>query len=432
MTLDPPIAPREIRPLEATHYDEVVRLLLVAFASYFDADPAGRERFRAHTRARLGQSATAAYHGCFDGERLVAVLRLHDFRMNFAGTELPILGLGGVGVDLAYRKQGLCRRMVEYFLAEAQRRRVGLVALYPFRPDFYQRMGFGFGAPRAAYALDPAALPRRAQRLRLVQLRPADAPRLLDCYERQVRAQHGMLSRDEDDVRRIFFEDEALQVYACEDGARLSGYLAFRLVGASQTNALTTDLEVQEWGYEDARALSAILDFLACQVDQVRRIRITTQDERFFHLFGDPRDGSDREFHHAHQSHVNGVGLMYRVTDPALLFDEGQGGLRGHRFGPGRVRASFAVDETMPAPLCRRFTLEFADGTARLLPAGPGAVEADLRVRLGVAHFSSWLVGAVSLARLAHYGLAEVPAADAHLLDQALGQGGPPVCQTMF
>lgn len=37
---------------------------------------------------------------------------------------------------------------------------LALSALYPFRPDFYGRMGYGYGTKKAEYQLRPEAFPR--------------------------------------------------------------------------------------------------------------------------------------------------------------------------------------------------------------------------------------------------------------------------------
>jgi predicted acetyltransferase len=178
---------------------------------------------------------------------------------------------------------------------------------------------------------------------------------------------------------------------------------------------------VQEWLYEDARALRALCGFFAAQSDQVRRVVVPTQDPAFYHLFLDPRDDSEHEFFHSQQSDVSGVGIMYRVVDPATLFEQ-------LRFGQGRSRVRLTVRDPLLQPAERRLSVSFADGRAAV-DDGP----ADLELALGLADFSSWMVGAVSLRALCGYGLAELSAPErAGELDRIVMPADPPMCLTRF
>jgi predicted acetyltransferase len=50
--------------------------------------------------------------------------------------------------------------MMLYFLRHYREQGAPLVALYPFRPDFYRQMGFGYGTKMDQHRVKPSALPR--------------------------------------------------------------------------------------------------------------------------------------------------------------------------------------------------------------------------------------------------------------------------------
>jgi hypothetical protein len=112
---------------------------------------------------------------------------------------------------------------------------------------------------------------------------------------------------------------------------------------------------------------------------------------------------------------------MYRVVDAAALFER-------LRFGPGRARVRLTVRDPLLQPAERALSVSFADGRATV-----DDQPAELRLALGLADFSSWIVGAVSLRALCGYGLADLSAPErADELDRIVLPVEPPMCLTQF
>jgi predicted acetyltransferase len=364
----------------------------------------------------------ASTYGLHRDGRLACAMRVHRYRMTFGAVQqVPVHGLAGVAVDLAHKKEKLGKMLVEEFLAICARDGAPLAALYPFRADFYKRMGFGMGGKKSIYSLPPSAfpLPDGSPKVRLRRAGLADDRALCACYNRFAARRHGMFERSPRDFERLLGDHSYAFVH--EQDSRVTGYVVFTFHRVNPENSLTNDLQVQEWLYEDPRALRALCGFFAAQSDQVRRVVLPTQDPAFYHLFLDPRDDSDRQFFHAQQSDVSGVGIMYRVVDPAAL-------LGRLRFGPGRARVRLTVRDPLLQPAERQLSVSFADGRATV-----DDQPAELKLALGLADFSSWIVGAVSLRALCGYGLADLSAPErADELDRIVLPVEPPMCLTQF
>jgi predicted acetyltransferase len=410
----------KLRVLQPDDIDDLIALYRSAFPG---EDPSAdeRERLRLRLASRMDQPEVSMVGLHRDG-RLACAMRVNRYRMTFGAVQVPLHGLGAVAVDLAHKKEKLGKMMVEEFLAMCAAEGAALAALYPFRADFYKRMGFGMGSKKSLYSLPPSAFPPPdgSPRVKLRRAGPADDRALCACYNRFAARRHGMFERSARDFEGLLGGEDR-HAFVHEQEGRVTGYVVFTFRRVNPHNPLTNDIDVQEWLYEDARALRALCGFFAAQSDQVRRVVLPTQDPAFYHLFMDPRDDSDRVFFQALQTDVSGAGIMYRVVDPAALFGR-------LRFGQGRCRVRLTVRDPLLQPAEHRFSVGFADGRAAV-----DDQPADMELALGLADFSSWIVGAVSLRALCGYGLADLSAPErADELDRIVLPVEPPMCLTRF
>lgn len=419
------------RVCRALTHDEIlpfIRIVALAYPSMKVTSEEDIQRFAERIVARM-DAPIDTLHGLFEDNTLLGGMRLIDFQTNVRGATLLIGGVGLVAVDFLHKKEQVARDMIQYYLQLYQAKGAPLAALYPFRPDFYMQMGFGYGAKESQYSFTPASLPPGRSKAGVTFLTEVDTEAAGACYERVQRSTHGMMQKLPRELERLIAApDQRVVGYRAE--GQLQGYLAFSFDADPGGNFIRNNLHMREFIYETREALAALLAFLRTQADQIERIVIETQDETFHHLLSDPRDPSNRMFPHVyHQSNTQGVGLMYRVLDTAALFDA----LAETNFGGQTCALTLTVRDSFFPANNGSTTLRFEDGRVRRGPDATSEAAPDVEVTLDVAEFSSLIMGAVDLQTLYLYGLADV--SDTRYLDtltRLFALPRKPVCTTAF
>lgn len=415
----------EIRRLIEGDFDDYMAIVANAYPAWGLAAEEARQSLKERLLRSHNDDPTSNYYGLFREERLLGGMRLLDFRMNMLGCPIDAAGLGLVAVDLLHKKEKVARDMVRWFLQYCRERGATIASLYPFRPDFYKQMGFGYGPPMHRYRVRPAALPRGPAKARLRSLTADDKPALADCYHRVQERTHGLNTKTEWELDALFRSAET-RVVGCMDGDTVRAYAAFTFKKVSEDNFIKHEMYVRELVYETREALSELLTFLHTQADQVSRIVFTTQDEHFHHLLSDPLDGSDVIMTPlAHQIGTVGLGIMYRVTDVQGLFEA----LAERDFGGQTCRLRLVVRDSFLPENDGSTVVGFREGRAQV--AAGDAV--DVEVSLDVAEFSSLVMGAVPFKVLYRYGLADISDAGwLETVNRIFAVETKPMCLTDF
>jgi hypothetical protein len=352
-------------------------------------------------------------------------MALHDFRMNVRGREARTSGLGSVAVSLAHKRQGIAGAMVRWFLEDARARGAVFAALYPFRPDFYRRLGFGYGTPTYRFRFRPEAL-RTEGALGTPRLLDAgDAEAIVACNERMRARVNGLIALDPGRLRRML-DDPALRYVGIDDES--GGLRAFAQTSVTLGPERTTnrnDLVVRDVTYEDERALAALLAYLRDQRDQFAAIVVETQDSAFSLAAVDPRDGSDVLVAPpgVHRVAETGLGIMYRLIDVPRAFAH---------LGP--VETPFAlrveVDDDVFAPTSGRWTFRFGRYAG---PQRDDGARPDVTLRLGIAELSSLVMGSLDVRALVRHRLAVLdPDVVIDRVDRAFLPDTRPLCNVRF
>lgn len=310
--------------------------------------------------------------------------------------------------DLLHKKERIAKEMLSIFLQHYRERGASITMLYPFRVDFYKQMGFGLGTKMNQYRVAPDSLPCGGSKQHIVYLTRADEEALVDCYNRYADKTHGMIEKNQYECKNLFDSPENLLVGYKRDGL-LQGYLTFAFRKASEDNFGLNNLLVKEMIYETREALSELLTFLHSQADQIQSIIFNTQDESFHHLLRDPRNATNSMLPHVyHESNTSGVGLMYRVIDIPLLFEQ----LAGHNFNGQSCKVKLTIRDSFLPENDGSWTIHFTEGYPVLSASDGHEAEASM----DIAEFSSLIMGSVTLKNLYMYGLAEI--SDVARLDQ--------------
>jgi predicted acetyltransferase len=415
---------RDIRPLADHEFEAFVRL----FANAYPAFPIRTEEEQQRVADRFleqNRDPAQTFYGLFEEDRLLGGMKLLDFTMNLHGRQTPVAGIAEVAVDLLRKKEHVARDLVRFFLDHARATGAVLGLLYPFRPDFYKQMGFGYGTKINEYRIAPASFPKGHSKRQVVWLRPTDAALLLDCYQRYQARTHGVIQRSEAEFARLLTHaDKRLVGY--KDGEAIKGYLVFSFQRHDQGNFLINDLHVDELVYETREALAQLLTFLQSQADQVRAVVIRTQEEAFHHLLLDPRNGSEELIPSVyHPSNVQGIGIMYRVLDTRGLFEH----LHGHSFGNENCLVKITLADSFFPANAGSLVVQFEHGRPTVRDGG----RYDVEIQMEVAEFSSLLLGVVSFQSLYRYHLAEISdPGSLETVNRLFFAPEKPICLTAF
>ena len=159
--------------------------------------------------------------------------------------------------------------------------------LYPFRPAFYHRLGWGLVGSLHSFLFRPRDLPRSAGSTRVRLAGPADRESVAACYARVAANSHGLIER----TPRMWEQHLApvdRHLFVLPRGGQAGGYLLVHYGGSP--SPAERALFVLELVAEDDEAYRELLGWLALQADQWPLIRYDAlPEEQFDVLLGEPR-----------------------------------------------------------------------------------------------------------------------------------------------
>lgn len=414
-----------IKRLNEEEIKEFVDIVANAYPGLGFSVPEEKQKLEEKLIRIQREKGAISFYGLFRDKELLGGMRLHDFKMRLGSRKVDACGLGLVAVHLMHKKEKAAKEIVTFFIRHYRERKTPIAMLYPFNPEFYKKMGFGFGTKMNQYSIKPENLPKGGLKSRVSFFQEGDKQLLLDCYARIAANTNGMVDRLEAELNNtLTVPQNKIAVY--RKNGRVEGYIVFMFKKASQENTLKNDMVVKEFLYEDTEALKALLTFLNTQSDQINRIIFNTLDEDFHHMLIDPRDGSDNLMTPVyHESNLQGVGVMYRVTDPKLVFEA----LGEHDFNGQSCKLKLNLNDTLIRENNGSIVIHFINGRAIVTERG----EFDAEVAMDIADFSSLIVGAVGFRSLLRYGLAHISDDRyAAVVDKLFAMPGKPICLSMF
>ncbi|MCA9936458.1 MAG: GNAT family N-acetyltransferase [Ardenticatenaceae bacterium] len=416
---------REIRELTEQELAQYVDITANAYPGMKIDNAEKKEHFRERI-TKVAQDPGIHYYGLFADGEMQGVMRFHDFTMKLLSVKTLVGGLGGVAVDLLHKKEKVARDMVQYFLQHYHDQGACLTALYPFRHDFYRQMGFGYGSQMNQYSIKPDSLPRGSSKANVVKLTADDKDEFVACYERLLARTNGLMEKQDASLNGLF-ESPTAHVMGYKQDGKVRGYMIFTFRANRTDQFLDHDIIVREFVYDDREAMLELLTFLHTQADQVNRIVFVTQDEQFYFLLQDPRNGTGNMLPSVwHESNTQGVGLMYRVIDMPRLFAV----LAEHDFGGQTCHVRLALTDSFMPENAGEYGLGFVNGRYHPLSATD---QPDITISMDVAEFSSLITGAIGFKQLYHYGLADI--SDTAWLDtvhRLFWTENKPLCLTSF
>ncbi len=364
---------------------------------------------------------TSEWYGLFEDGKLLGNMVLYDFTTNYYGKDIKARGIGFVAVDFLHKKQKVAFELLHWYLNDSLQKKYPLAMLYSFRPDFYKKMGFGYGTYCFYYVTRPDCLKRTNANYQMIYLNIADRDAIIAFYQTLYSNIHGMIVKKDKDIDMLL-KAPGINIVGYKEKGKLSALLTYRMKADESTQQSThMNLELQ---YITPNGLKAALNFLNSQSDQVSEITFSTLHHDFFFNLADIRHNDHRMlrepgFHHIYDA---AMGMMYRSLNPVELIIA-----RPCKLDNLRIR--FIIHDSFMEVCKRDFIIEWKDSKAKLSKGK----KAELELMLDVADFSSWILNAIDMTTLYQYGLVEI-SDDAYLagIDQAFYYQQKPICLERF
>jgi predicted acetyltransferase len=325
----------------------------------------------------------------------------------YGGRNVPIVGIGGVGVSPVHRGRGTATRMMQNVLREARATGAPLSTLYPATQPLYRRVGYEHSGARYEVRLQVPMLDVSERTLSLRPVEAKDEAAIAAGYQRSAQARQGWLARGPYVWSRV---------YAPRDGTA-SGYL---VEGASGVEGHLFVVRKSLAGWKQELSLS---DVVANTPAAARRILSFLGDHRSLVTEAVWYGGADDPLlmHVREQTYTVKLDMhwMVRVLDVAKALEA-----RGWPAGLSGVLHLEVEDDLFPENR-GRFVLEVSDGAARVRKGGDGSL------RLGVSGLAPLYTGYQSAEALRMAGLLEADDATVRAA-VSLFSGPQPTIRDMF
>lgn len=340
------------------------------------------------------------FYGVYDNDTLLGGMRLHDFNMNILGHKITAGGVGSIAVDLLHKKEKVAYEIIKFFLEHFREKGASMALLYPFNPEFYKKMGFGFGTSMYQFRISPKDLPKGYSKKNIKCLTADDAEDMCVFYNRMVNKTNGLIEKTTKEFETLF-EYGANKIFGYRVDGEILGYMIFYFKKGNEQSFLVNDIIITEVLFDNSEAFLQLMTFLKSQNDQIRYVIVNTQDENFRFALRDPRNNSNKLLVSVyHECGTQGTGIMYRVINVSKLFYD----LKDHNFNNQSCKLKLNITDTFLQENNRSYIVNFNDGRAICIDEG----EYEVELSIDIADFSSLITCSVDLKSLYKYGMARL------------------------
>ena len=415
---------REIKQFELSDMDNFVNILVNAYPG-FGISEDSKKGLRKWLSNNHESKEKGKFWGLKEDSNLLGTMRFIDYTLNYKDIKIPVVGLGGVAVDLLHKKEQIAKEMLSFFIKHHYDKNVSMLLLYPFNAGFYKKMGWGLGVSQKMYSLEPQKIPNYNRKSNLQYLNINDSEAIISCYNEYAKARIGLLDRDLYEIKYLFenpFSSDLPKVIGYKKNGNIEGYLVFSFKPCSG-KPFINDIVVKELVYNKPEVLNEFCTFLHSQKDQISKIKISSQDEDLIHLFTDPSsDNYDTFKSNILESSVSGIGVMYRVINVNKLFKE----LKNHNFNKVSAKIKIIMIDDFLAENNKDYYIDFNDGYSKV----SDSFDYDAELEISVKDFSSLIMGAINFKSLYNYGLVKTKNPD--LINKIFFNDFKPECNTYF
>ncbi|MCK4258259.1 MAG: GNAT family N-acetyltransferase [Halanaerobiales bacterium] len=360
----------------------------------------GAKRTLEQTMEQLEKSMeyehTQTFVAIDDYDKILGGLILLDFTIYQNYNELKMGGIGGVCVGLDSKKQGVAKMLVEDALQRMVEKELPISILYPFRHDFYQKMGWGQVGEVKEFKFPPSSLPVYPGRESVRGYRDSDLEGIKQCYEHFARSGNCTVKRT-DNLWNLKMKHKP-NIFVYEEDGVIQGYMQIGF-DTSDPSFLKNDLKVIEMIYVNQHAYFGLLGFTASQLDQFDSvIYCTRRNDPFHHLLKEPC--RDNQILHGlyHYSQKIGLGWMFRVlnVEKALM---GRKNYQG-----ANLEVTFEIEDSFLPQNSGSYTFVLNDGKPEVYRDR----ESANKIKLDISTFSQLYANYLTFSDAVNLGKAEV------------------------
>jgi predicted acetyltransferase len=264
----------------------------------------------------LAESAPSGSAPRIDGAFRALPLILHLF-----GRPVPTLGVAAVAVAPHARRQGLGSGLCRGALRIGRERGDLLAALYPFRTDFYARLGFALAGELHRYRFPAEAIPPfpGMERVSVLADPLSVLPSLHDAF---LPSSHGLVVRSRKRWEALLEQAPlAVGIRAADSAADWAGYLLASVRKLPRGQGL--ELRVTEFLASDPDTYRAGLGWISAQRDAWRFVTLDAlPGERLYQVLAHPHlPGTSTTRSLWFPSATVLRGPMVRILDPGGLLE---------------------------------------------------------------------------------------------------------------
>lgn len=253
-----------------TDIEERIKVVYALGGYAFEPTPPLPDYERWAKWARNASDATTM--AAFEGNQAMAMASSMPMTQNVRGRVMPMAGIWGVATHPAARRNGYVRDLMTSLLKSVREDGTPVSCLYPFRPSFYERMGYvTFPQPREA-KIDPRPL------LPLLKMDLGGSVELLPMAEghaayraylqsHQPRV-HGMGLRSDNDARNEA-NNQVWVALARVDG-EVQGAMIYKIEGTEDNFTMF----VWRFYAHTIAGRYLLLEWFARHMDQVNKVQV--------------------------------------------------------------------------------------------------------------------------------------------------------------
>ncbi|WP_291578419.1 GNAT family N-acetyltransferase, partial [Clostridium sp. UBA6640] len=218
---------RAIKRLEECYIEGFVEIAANAYPGNGIFTKEDKERFKNNIIKTQNEKPNVNFYGVFEDSILLGGMSYHDFNMNLLNKKIKAGGVGCIAVDLIHKKEKVAIDIIKDFIYHYRNQGAPMALLYPFRPDFYKKMGFGFGTSINQFRVKPCNLPKGTSKMHIEFLNIEDLHELCNFYNKMVMRTNGLIEKYDYEFK-ILFDNTLNKILAYKVKDEIKGYVVFQ------------------------------------------------------------------------------------------------------------------------------------------------------------------------------------------------------------
>ncbi|NMC56398.1 MAG: GNAT family N-acetyltransferase [Eubacteriaceae bacterium] len=251
---------------------------------------------------------------------IAGLITVNKFSMNFYGKFTDIYALSGVSVDTAYRGRGIADKLICFFLDYSEEQNADMVMLYPFRPSFYKKYGFGWGIEKYEYTINTAHC-KFYENKNIYPFAKGSVEHSRNIQNEYAKTHHGMcLVNDYEwhNFKNDVSDDNIVLIK--DDEGKYIGYAIIEFEKDPQYNPYDQTILVQRLVTLTPDGHKWFLSYIHCLKDQFQTAKVYTYDKYFYYNLNNAGSIYDAVipsgYHHICRC---GLGIMYKAINAQRL-----------------------------------------------------------------------------------------------------------------